>query len=418
MPYPIASKTRQAIRQAIGYILGTILVSEASAAGTTTTLIDTQGLAFGGTDDYKGGEVIMISGTSANVGSTARVTAFNATSKQLTLSPALPSATADGDGYEYHEGYFIDEINNAINLSIVAATDDILIETEDHTLVREKDKYEYQVPSALVAIHTVEWVYSTKIDDKLHDCDAVWDELVGTGVTASLDTSFYKEGSGSLKLVVAAGAAAGILATEDITALDISDCDEVTAWFYSTVAHAAGGLQILLAPDAQCATPAESLAVPAIVANTWTHVVISLANPQSDSAIISVGIKMITDQTFTLWVDDIRAQKASSRVYKVLSPDLWNIVRGTTNYVKLTEAGYTSINLNSILRLSGYKIPAEITADATTCDIDPNYVIARAVGYLLGSRSGLGDMANYWMAISEKRLLQGRTSFAMNTRWI
>jgi len=421
MGRPIASKTRKQLRQTIGYHLGSILVSTCSEEGLATTIVDDVGLAWGGDDDFKGAEVIMISGTTTNIGLKRRVTLFTATSDTLTI-PYLTSITADGDGYELHENYLIDEIHSSINQAIVAATDDILVDKDDDSLVKQEGIYEYAVPTGFVAIHNVEYVSSYGIDRLIHDCNTVWDELVDTDVTATADTTEgnHKEGSASLKLVVADACAAGdILATEDITELDMSDCDKVTLWVYSSVALDSGDVQVLLGDTAQCASAVESLDIPDITADTWTRCVISLTNPSSDSAIISVGLKMIVDKdAFTLRVDDIRAVKATSRIYKRLNPDFWTIVLGTTDYLKINQDGYDTITNNRRLRLLGYQIPAELSDDTTALTIDPDYVIARAMALLLGSRTGVEAQANFWMAISEKKLMEARTNYAPNTRYV
>jgi len=258
-------------------------------------------------------------------------------------------------GTVYNAKYPKNRINNAINLAIIDATDDILVEKENHTLLTETSKYHYDVPSGFVAIHTVEYASSVKIDKQIHSCNAVWDELVDDEVTASADTNFYREGSGCLKLVVGASAEANdILATDDITSLDISDCDELTAWVWSSAALTAGDVQILLDDTAKCASVVESLAIPAVSAGVWTPVVISLANPESDTAIISVGIKLITDAANTMRFDDIRAQNSDSRIYKVLSPDFWNITQAATNQIQLTENGYSLIGSNKRRILYGH----------------------------------------------------------------
>ena len=71
----------------------------------------------------------------------------------------------------------------------------------------------------------------------VHNCEAAWDELVDGDVTASLDTSDYKVGAGSAKFVCAAGLANGdIIATDDITSMDLSTYTRVLIWLKSSVA--------------------------------------------------------------------------------------------------------------------------------------------------------------------------------------
>jgi len=420
MPLPYASKTLAEIRQMVGYNTGAMFKGTVSSTGDTSSLIDTYGLAKGGTQDYIGRQIQMLTATEDIVGEKSFVATFDG-SGDATLAPVLTAAITAADTYEMWEDFTIEQVNSLINQAIIAATDDIFVNKVDSTtLVKLDDLYAYDIPSAFVALHTLEFEYSTAIDHLIHACSAVWDELVDTDVTASLDTTTLSGTSN--KLAVAAGCAAGdILATDDITELDISDADEVVVEVYSDVALAAGDLQILLDNTAQCASPVESLDIPAIAANTITHIAISLANPPSDSAIISVGWKMIVDKgAFNFWIRDIRAQHSDSRVYYKLSPEAWDIVQGSTPQIKLTSAGYSAISNGDRLRLSGYQKPSELSADTDSCDIDPDYIVAKTTGLLYSIKGDAESLrqASYWLSIAEARLRQGRTHFADNNRWI
>jgi hypothetical protein len=143
----------------------------------------------------------------------------------------------------------------------------------------------------------------------IHPCEVAWDELVDTDVTATADPTYYKQGTKSCKLVVVTGCGAGdILATDAITAKNLSGCTKIGLWIRSSVALASGDLKLLLDETPSCASPLESIDIPAITeVDTWKYVKLTLANPSTDLAIISVGIKMIVDKgAFTLYVDDIR----------------------------------------------------------------------------------------------------------------
>jgi hypothetical protein len=279
----------------------------------------------------------------------------------------------------------IKDINKVIDQVVSEVTSRCLKIKETHTTFTESLKYLYNCLSGFVSLGKVEYVESNGTRDTISDCEVVWDELVDTDVTATLDNTFYKVGSGSLKLVVAAGCGAGdILATDSLTSLDISDCNEVQIWIYSTVALDAGDLQLLLGNTASCASAVESLNIPATTANTWTRHIISLANPYSDTAIISVGLKMVTDKgAFTLWADDIIAQDNFSNTYKLLSKEYWSIYKASTPYLKLTSDGLAIAGENAQLKLTGYQIPALMDSDDDTSDIDPAYVIKKSTGDLL-----------------------------------
>jgi len=153
----------------------------------------------------------------------------------------------------------------------------------------------------------------------VEDCEDAWDELVDTDVTSTLETTIIQRGSGSAKIDVNAPAGAGdILATEDMTALDLSGDDTIAYWIYSTTALDAGDLQILIDEDVNCASPSESLDVPATSANTWTrHTGTYVAASSTRNAIISVGLKMIVDKgAFTVYLDDVIS--GSAKTFNVL----------------------------------------------------------------------------------------------------
>ena len=152
------------------------------------------------------------------------------------------------------------------------------------------------------------WTQSTKAQ-LVEDCEDAWNESVDEDVTSSADTGDYKMGSASVKLVVGDGVAAGdILATEAITSLDISGYTYIKLWIKSSVATADGDLQLLLDDTANCASPLETIDVPALSIDTWTQVELPLANRSNDTAIISVGLKYAVDiGTCTIHIDDLQA---------------------------------------------------------------------------------------------------------------
>jgi hypothetical protein len=160
-------------------------------------------------------------------------------------------------------------------------------------------------------IMATEATFKSSPESVIHACEAAWDELVDADVTASADTTAgcFKVGSKSAKFVIATNLSAGdIIATDDFTAKDLSSYTHIVAWVKSSVALSAGDIQILLDNTAQCASPVESLDVPALAANTMTQIKIALAAAASCTAIVSVGLKAIVDKgAMSFWIDDIRA---------------------------------------------------------------------------------------------------------------
>jgi len=362
------------------------------------------------------------------VGEIAFVSSF--TSPTLTFAPAFDYAIKATQEYElWEEPYTIEAVNNVINQAIISATDEIITDKVDSTsLIKLANVYEYAIPTGFVALYDVEYEYSVGVKHLLSDCESAW--TAATSVTSSADSTFEKVGAACAKLVVADAAASGAtLCYEDITEVDISDSDKVEFWMYSSIALTAGQLQFMLGATAAIASPLETIDIPAMSAATWYKHSLSLANPHSDTAIISIGVRQASGTdvgAFTFYIDEVAAILDKSRVFKPLRSDHWGIVQASTNLLQLDTVAYSIVGNNKMLRLSGYQIPAELTDDTTACTIDPEYVVAYTTAMLLMSHARSSDVdpndsyrrANYFMNIAEKRKFEGRTSLAMGTRWV
>jgi hypothetical protein len=171
----------------------------------------------------------------------------------------------------------------------------------------------------------------------VEDCeDDAWDELVDGDVTSTLDAVTYKVGAKSCKLAVAANCGAGDILATEVVAKDLSTYGYVCLWLYSSVALDANDLQLLLDDHAQCASPTETINIPAVAATTWTLVQCDLANPASDNAIISIGIKMVVDKgAFDLYVDHVHAPGVMCMRHKFA--DAKNVINGDTLQLTFTE---------------------------------------------------------------------------------
>jgi hypothetical protein len=175
-----------------------------------------------------------------------------------------------------------------------------------------------QGSSARLAI-ALENTFKTRPALSIHDCEAAWAEQVNANATVTADTAIFRAGTKSFKAIIADAMAAGtIVASAAITSANLSTFTHLGFWVYSSVALTAGDFQILLDDTASCASPSELLNVPAISAaqvNTWQYMKVALANPATDLAIISVGLKMINDKgAMTIYLDQIEAIRQSHSV--------------------------------------------------------------------------------------------------------
>lgn len=151
------------------------------------------------------------------------------------------------------------------------------------------------------------FIYGTDSGNKvqLSDCESAW--TAGSNVVASLDAIDFKQGTKSVKLTVASGATANqILGYVAITSKDLRGKTKVGLWIKSDIALSAGDIKLQLDDTAALASPIESISIPALEANKWTKVYLTLANQNLDSAIISVGLYQVVDKgAFNIWIDDI-----------------------------------------------------------------------------------------------------------------
>jgi len=144
----------------------------------------------------------------------------------------------------------------------------------------------------------------------VEDCEDAWNESVLPEVTSTLNTTDFERGTGSAQLAVAAGVVADeILATEARAAQDLSGYTHLLFKIKSSVATVAADLRMLISENANCVAPAETLAVPALIAGQWTLVVVPFVNAGATrDAIVSIGLQYHANPAVcTILIDDVRA---------------------------------------------------------------------------------------------------------------
>ena len=155
------------------------------------------------------------------------------------------------------------------------------------------------------------WLGHTSLT--VENCEDAWNESSHADITSTLNSSDYMVGSGSASLVAGANIATGNLLATEVVALDLSSYTHLCLWVKSSATQVAGALKFVMDEDASCASPSETLDLPALVANQWTACVLTFAAATSTrNAIISVGLKSgatIVSGTAIL-LDDLRALTA------------------------------------------------------------------------------------------------------------
>ena len=114
----------------------------------------------------------------------------------------------------------------------------------------------------------------------------------------------------------------------------------------------------------------------------------SLANPETDTAIISVGLEHDADlgADVTVWIDDIVAVANDTAEWSTLDRRNWKIDKESRDLVLLRD-GQCAVGY-SLIKITGGDKPALLTSDATATEISEEYIIANAVTTALLSASG------------------------------
>ena len=380
----IQKRTRQEIRQSVGYNLGAMETGTAYDAGSQTTLISLT--LVGGDDNYNGKWLVVADVTDSNNTETRIISDYTASAYRLTVQQQFSFATAAGDTFEiWDRAYNPTAINEFINQAILDVTGQVYDPMESLSLHADGKTARYDVPSNFSMLNKIEY-RSNVSSTSIHKCSAAFDESVGSGVTVALDTEDFKSGK-SCKFTIASGASAGVLTTDSIVSKDLSSHDYVEFWVKSTVATSAGNLKLHLDDTANCASALEVLSMPALTADTWTYVRLALSTPELDTAIISVGLEMDSDLgACVVWLDDIKAVTNSTATWTNIPNNLWGIDKVAQDIV-FTRDGVQLTGYH-LLKLKGGDKPALLTSETDTCEIDDGYVINKATALALSAASG------------------------------
>ncbi len=412
---PVQGRTRKQLRQSIGFNLGALKTGTATG-GTNSTLIDVN--TFRGGDDTYNGKLILVTDASDGTTQTTQyVNDYTASNNTIQFQQNASFTVASSDEYEiYDEPYDPSIIHDFINQAIVDATGQAYdpIEYPDmssspHTaLFGDGRTLRFDIPSNISIINHI-YYRSSVTSTILHSCNSAFDETVDSDFTVTVDKEDKKQGTGCNKFVIASGASAGDIATDSMASKDISKYDYLECWVKSTVATSSGNLKILLDDSASCASPLETLSIPALSADTWTYVRIKLANPELNTAIISIGLEYDSDLgACQVRLDDIKVVQNDTAIFQIFPKHLWKIDRSARDLVfkngAQLEVGY------NMIKLTGGDKPALLSSDTDTTEIDDSYVIARATGLALSAASGgpttdpdaLRQAAAFWFGLAEQ----------------
>lgn len=382
----IQTETRESIRQAIGEHLGAVYIGTANGSTSASTLVDSAGL-IGGDDDHIGKWILVTDATDGTTVNIRRIGDYTASSTTLSFATAMTFTPASSDTYElWDEEFDPNRVNRIINDVISEISDRVLVPDEDTSLYGDMTQQSYTIPTNIVMISKLQ--YRASVDSEQVDPANTDDWTAGTNVTVSKDSTMYKEGGSSLNLVTG-DVAAAVLASKTISSIDISDKDTIEFWLRSTVALSAGNLTLSLNDSTDSSGGSETLSVPAISADTWTRVKIDITNQHQLTAIVKLKINSGSASVLDskeIWINEIRAYNSETEHYETLDNYLWKVNREDSK-LHITSQG-RGLVFNKKLKIVGFDKPATLSADSSTCEINPSLIIYLAAYRLLMSISG------------------------------
>ena len=380
----VAARTRLQLRTTVGSILG--VRRGTATGGDTDSVIDTT--ISGGVDSENGKWVVIASTTdaAAPAGEIQQVhdTVVSGSGIDMTLKTALSASITAGDTFELWPQEFDPAIiNSFLDDAMVDATGRAYDPEEDISLHWAQGISRFDIPAEMDMLQRV--YYRSFVDDKeIHRCESDFDESLISSMSTALDDKDLREGGNSLK-VTTAGGANGHHITDSIDSVDLSDMTHVEFWAKAATAVAAGDLFLHLHSStvvADGSSDLESLSIPALSADTWTLVRIALANPETDTAIISVGLEYNANfATNVIWLDGIKAVNNDSMGWTEIPRHLWRVDReGRDLIVKGAGVGIANY---SLMRLVGGGNPAVFSSDSSTTEIGERFIIAYTVSRAL-----------------------------------
>jgi hypothetical protein len=184
----------------------------------------------------------------------------------------------------------------------------------------------------------------------VHACDAAWQESVAADVVSAVDNEDLKEGTASIALSFSNAIAPNTILATVAVVKNLTTVKIIRLWVKSALAKSAGDLVFLIDNTANCASPLETLPLPALAAATWTEVNLVLLNPSLLGSVISIGLKAVTGAELTdaILIDNVRGVTGVVTVLNNIIPKVNFEMNesGKHNAIKVTGEGFADTEAN------------------------------------------------------------------------
>lgn len=413
--------TRKQVRQRIGVASGAINLDGGAIEHTIDEAVSAAvfrdaTLPFGTTDEHRGKWVVWTdSGSSVE---TRRISASNPDDQSITLSVPLGATPTSSGTYELWERESNPvAVHSFINDAITEVSRKGAVTVESDSFHTGGGIQAFTLDSAWMGVRSVEWRSSYK-GVTLATMDAAPDSLTATTAVA-LDSQDYREGTGAVRLTVAAGESSGTaIANSSFAAVDIRGYDRVEFWYKTSGAITSSGfvLQLMQGSSAQVA-----VSLPASSGDRWVFHTASISSPENNSSVTAVQVSTGSSDmgASVVWLDHVRATRRYADVFSTVPRDFWEISQQNRE-VRIEQFNQPY----AMLRITGVRRPNELNSDSDVCEVDPNYVINHVRAQMLlagadnnaGQRDAAAIVGRDYIQLSQ--LQRNRMSMPSNVRWL
>jgi hypothetical protein len=309
-------------------------------------------------------------------------------------------------------------VHDFINQSIAETTRKGAVQQLDESFHTGGGVNAFPLYSAWTGVQNVLW-RSSYVGEQINSLDAPMTAL-SSDATVTTDTTDYREGAGSAKVVVSSGAsAAEDLAESSFAAVDARGYDRLEYWYKVNSPTTSSTFILRLLQDG---VSHEGRPIPGTVGDSWTYAVVQLSAPEFNDAItaVRIGTGSSDGGSATVWVDDVKLVRRNSEVWHTVPRDFWGIDQGSRKLMFTPDAQLPYVKLRAL----GVRAPALLDADSEVCEVESQYVVNSVAAKVLRARAdrrGSARDAAYQQADLYEQLAQAqrlRMNSPSNVRWV
>ena len=389
MATPTRKRTLKQIRQSIGVNLDAINQDDGAIETTISdssgnySLIRDNSLQYGTHDEHRGKWIIATDSSSNR--HIRRVQASDPDARTLTVSIPFSSEPNNEWTFElWDDSISPVALHDYVNQSLAEVTRKGSVPVNLDSVHTGGGITEWAAPSSVVGIQDV-FTRRSYIGEQIESFDGALSSL-GSNVTIYNDSEDIREGSGAAKLTVGAGAGTSeALAGSSFSAMDLSGYDSLELFVKSNTATSSSNFTLSLYEGSSAK---ETIALPALTADSWTYTELSLSNAEVDTGITSFRINTGSSDAgaLTLWFDDLKAVRSKSAHYDRIPRKFWKVNQDDRTLYLDEDASVPY----SRLRLTARRPPALLSSDSDVCEVDSQFVINSAMAKALRSSADRG----------------------------